>query len=120
MQFSLISLPPSLSLYCIDEFNANRALAIIQWDRGFRILLYTPMGKNVQTIIFITEAIILVNDTLEQSEYDGYRFQVLPFLSSPIELFSIEAELAVGHGSVCALAFFNGDMNLIAVSAPIR
>ena len=71
-------------------------------------------------IIIISEAIIVVNDTLEQLEYNGYRLQVLPFLSSLVELFSIQAELAVGHGSACALAFFNEDMNLILVSAPIR
>ena len=74
--------------------------------------------KNYNNII--SEAIIVVNDTLEQSEYDGYRFQVFPFLSSPVELLSIQAELAVGHGFVCSLAFFNEDMNLILVSAPIR
>ena len=61
-----------------------------------------------------------MNDTLKQSEYDGYRLQVLPFLSSPVELFSLQAEVAVGQGSVCALAFFNRDMNLVTVSAPIR
>ena len=61
-----------------------------------------------------------MNDTLKQSEYGGYRLQVLPFLSSPVELFSLQAEVAVGQGSVCALAFFDRDMNLVTVSAPIR
>ena len=86
------------------------------WGQGYAWAKFSKLLHNHNT----SEAIIVVNDTLEQSEYDGYRLQVLPFLSSPIELFSIQAELTVGHGSVCALAFFDKDMNLFLVSAPIR
>ena len=68
----------------------------------------------------MTEATIFVNDTVEQSEYGGYRLQVLPLLSSPVELFSLQAEVAVGQGSVCALAFFSRDIvDPVVVTAPI-
>ena len=69
----------------------------------------------------MTKVTILVNDTLEQSEYGGYRLQVLPLPSSPVELFSLQAEVAVGQGSVCALAFFGRDIiGPVVVTAPIR
>ena len=89
------------------------------------------MGKSEKTNVisndyaFTTEAQILVNKTLEQSEYqisNGYQVQILPFLGSPVGIFSIQAEVAVKQGSVCALAFFNrdNDMDPVIVSAPIR
>ena len=69
--------------------------------------------------VFTIETNILVNNSLEQTQHDGYQLQVLPFLSSPVELFSIQAEVAVEEGSVCALAFFNRDMAPVAVTAPV-
>ena len=76
-------------------------------------------------ILFTIEAQILVDKALEQSEHqtiNGYQVQVLPFHSSlwPVEIFSIQADVIVNHGFVCALAFFNRNMDVVAVSAPIR